>query len=790
MKRLVAVLSSLLVLPAFAEVAPEYYYQELMAQYADEMPVTEFVEEEVATEPTEAETKDNTPVVPAAVSPRTATGRATTSRAITSATTSSARNVASRNVSNATTARTVSARPSTVSSTTTTTRPTTTASRSAVNRTTGTTTTARSTAATTVTNRPATTVRSTGTQTTAAAQQNLTTRASSKNTNNTARASIVQTDTVNTPLYVSSRVGVNSTSNVSTRVPTIRVGSTTTATNTTESTSSATSIDELAQLTDYCKAQYTACMDNFCNVLDDNQGRCSCSANLSNYAETEDALKKATESLQDVAQQIQYIGLTSDEVESLFTQTEAELEMQTTTDNTQLKNSLDKIKDMIVEVQGGSVRTSTSTGLSFDLSGLLDFSIDSTGFDLSSFLGMSSNTGSISNQRGEQLYKTATARCKASVLNNCAAQGVDINVITNSYDLEIDKACIAYERALTESNDQMASTVRNARSVLQRARLLVAQQKNAYDLRECVSELDNCMQDDFVCGDDYENCLDPTGKYIVNGEIVVGSEPGKPSDTSASIYQMWSYDTDKNAWAKGGTLGEYIESTVTAQLPSQSTTSSISEYLQNKIGYHNDSDGKNYGMCISVLNKCQDITYTGTGQNAKYNPQNNVIKEYLNRTLVQIKAAQDTVLSDYAEDCITDVSSCLAQNNYNTSNAVTINIAINACKSIITTCMSVTGAEDQTAAEWVNGMLNSATCPSGSKGTYPNCLCEGNKAYIPSENACWACPEENGYNASSNKPPACKCTTGYTYDISTNKCVMSKEDGPVLDDDDLVVVTP
>lgn len=772
MKRLVAVLSSLLVLPAFAEVAPEYYYQELMAQYADEMPVTEFVEEEVATEPTEAETKDNTPVVPAAVSPRTATGRATTSRAITSATTSSARNVASRNVSNATTARTVSARPSTVSSTTTTTRPTTTASRSAVNRTTGTTTTARSTAATTVTNRPATTVRSTGTQTTAAAQQNLTTRASSKNTNNTARASIVQTDTVNTPLYVSSRVGVNSTSNVSTRVPTIRVGSTTTATNTTESTSSATSIDELAQLTDYCKAQYTACMDNFCNVLDDNQGRCSCSANLSNYAETEDALKKATESLQDVAQQIQYIGLTSDEVESLFTQTEAELEMQTTTDNTQLKNSLDKIKDMIVEVQGGSVRTSTSTGLSFDLSGLLDFSIDSTGFDLSSFLGMSSNTGSISNQRGEQLYKTATARCKASVLNNCSAQGVDINVITNSYDLEIDKACIAYERVLTESNDQMASTVRNAKSVLQRARLLVAQQKNAYDLRECVSELDNCMQDDFVCGDDYENCLDPTGKYIVNGEIVVGSKPGKPSDTSASIYQMWSYENGKNAWTDGGTLGEYIDSTVTASLPSQSTTSSISEYLQNKIGYHNDSDGKNYGMCISVLNKCQDITYTGTGQNAKYNPQNNVIKEYLNRTLVQIKAAQDTVLSDYAEDCITDVSSCLAQNNYNTSNAITINIAINACKSIITTCMSVTGAEDQTAAEWVNGILSNPVCPDGATGTYPDCRCSAGKTYVPTVNACLyaTCPIVNGTNADSNTPPNCTCLPGYKYNTEMNTC--------------------
>ena len=80
-----------------------------------------------------------------------------------------------------------------------------------------------------------------------------------------------------------------------------------------------------------------------------------------------------------------------------------------------------------------------------------------------------------------------------------------------------------YERNLTDSNEEMSQTVRNAKSVLQRARLMVAQQKNAYDLRGCVNALDSCMQDDFVCGSDYENCIDPTGKYVVNGAIVVGS---------------------------------------------------------------------------------------------------------------------------------------------------------------------------------------------------------------------------------------------------------------------------
>ena len=723
MKRLIAVISGLLVLPAFAEIAPAYYYEEMMAQYADQMP-----ESDMAVAETDAESVDDadasdevakTPVVPTAVSPRNSNGRAAASRAVATAGTTSGRNVASRTGTNQNIARTVSTRGTTVTAGRTT---TTTPSRSAVARTTGTRTT-RGNASTTVASRPTTTVRSASVQTT---QQTpgVTSRNSTKSGGNTARASIVQTDTVNSPLYISSRIGVSNTSNVSTRVPTIRVGSattssTTTATETTSATTTA-SIDELAQLTDYCKAQYVACMDNFCNVLDDNQGRCSCSANLSNYAETEEALKQATEDLQDVALQIQYIGLTADEVETLFTQTEAELEMQTSSDNSQLRNDLDKIKNMIIDVKSGT--PSSDASMQFDLSGLLEFTIDSTGFDLSTLFGLSNQNDSISNQRGEQLYKTATARCKAAVLNSCAAQGVDTSIITNSYDLEIDKACIAYERSLTDSNEQMSSTVRNAKAVLQRARLLVAQQKNTYDLRGCVNALDTCMQDDFVCGDDYENCLDPTGKYIVNGDVVVGSKPGAPGYDDAPIYDTWDYtdeSTSKNAWGMGaeGDLSGYIAATVKESAP-VATSVNMSEFLQNKIGYHDDDTGRDFGMCMSVLNRCQDVTYTGTGQNKKYNPTNNVIKEFLNRTLVQIKSSQDTILADYAENCILDVASCLAQNNYdedeNTGDTLSSGnkLAIKACNPIITSCMSVNdvdgvaSTEDLTADEWIMQIMD------------------------------------------------------------------------------------
>ena len=707
MKRFVAVLSGLLTLPAFAEVMP-VYYDEVIEYAEEETPV-----EELAEKPS----KVVQPVAqPSNVSSRSGVnGRAASrvSPSVRGTTNTSGRGVNARASSasrNATQARTgVQTRATTQSRGT--------ATRAAANG-------AR------VAQRNA---RAATTASTATASRRGVATGGAK----TARAAITQTDTVNAPLYTG-RVSTRSSA-VMARAPVVSViNSTTSTTASDNATSTINQIDELAQMTDYCKAQYTSCMDNYCNVLDDNQGRCTCSKNIKNYEKTEKALKEATEALQDVAQQIQYIGLTGDDIETLFSQTEAEIQMQATNDNTQLKNSLDSIRDLIVDVKSGTA-TTTDTGMSFDLSGLLDFNISGTGFDLGALFGTTTaNTNSISNQRGEQLYKTAAARCKASVLNTCQNQGVDISVVTNAYDMEIDKQCIAYERSLNEANDNMNNTVRNAKTVLQKARLMVSQQKNAYDLRGCVNALDSCMQDEFVCGSDYENCLDPTGKYIVNGEIVAGSMPGLAVEgtsigaplsdlTQSGLYKTWNYDnggTTTNAWYGDGSLGNYINATV-KNVQSTMTSSTMSEYLLAKIGYI--SDGRSYGMCSSVLNKCQMYTFD---KNGKYQHDNMVVKEYLARTMTQIKAAQDEILADYAGNCMIDVETCLGKNNYGTNNGTYSNAAINACRSQIVTCMSVNGdatKEPDPAAikAWIDNVYNPNSGNVGSgEGTSaePECM--------------------------------------------------------------------
>lgn len=831
MKRLAIFIGGLLVMPAFAEVAPVFIDENDAIEYADGMYDENgfFVApEEIVETETEADTQKMQTPVKISRAPVNATpvaNRTTSTRAMPAsagATTASGRGSANGNSSRvvaartttatprATASRTVASRGTTATSprtgtTSTRTATSTAATRAAAARTTGgatraTTTNTGATVARTATSAGRTTAARTAT---AAGTARATTTGAERisirggaTTGNVASASpVISVSGGSSKLLNSQEKLYNPNDRMASirRTPTIRMSSLNgiSAETTAVSTMSLEDMDDLAELTDYCKAQYANCMDNYCNVLDDNQGRCSCSANLKNYARAEAALKTATEELQDVAQKIQYIGLTTREVETLFTETIAEETMRTKgTDNSQLQASLNKIKDMIIDVKSGTATSSASNdilGLNFDLSGLLEFSFDSTGFDLGSLFG-TTNTNSVSNQRGEELYKTAAARCKSSVLKACTARGVDASIITNAYDLEIDRECMAYERSLNDSNDQMLATVRNAKNVLQKARLMVAQQKNAYDMRGCINALDSCMQDEFVCGSDYENCLDPTGRYIVNGEIVIGSQPGHAIDPEISqrvssvmtsdvcrvnLYRTWDmvpgtceehtpdnyigYPTTNqgNAWGSGteDTLSKYIEKTVTGNYPAK-TSENMSLYLQNKIGY-NQKD-RNYGMCMSVLNKCQDYTYTrGTGTSAQYEPANQVVQQYLARVLVQIKAKQDEILANYAETCVSDVTSCLGQNGYPTedpsdweddphvysTNTTKMNIAVNACRAQIVTCMSVNGYSIDTPTPtemncWVQGLLYSTSTGECMRNNVHPDACQDGTTWCQYTNSC------------------------------------------------------
>ena len=779
MKRFIVVLSGLLVLPAFAEVAPVYYDE--IVEYTDEM-----IDE--AEQPVEA-TKTTTTTKPNVVQ----------------------RNVAGRSVS-----RAISTGTNTNSRTNTNTRAVASSPRNAQQTQRG--TVSRTTKTQSVSARPGTTAtRARATVTSRAATGSTRTSSTSKpvTARVAATGSVISGARTNSgnpnmltdsgdPLYISNsaaRVGTNRRSTTSRNAS---VGTTTPTISAEDIADTTSSLDALAELTDYCKAQYAQCMDNYCNVLDDNQGRCSCSANIKKYEQNEKSLTEISENFQDVVQKIKYIGLTASQIDTLFTETEAELAMKSTSDTSSLKNSLENIKKKVKDVSSG--KTSSSglfDGFSFDTSGLLNMDLAS-GFDLNSFLGTGNNT--VSNQRGTSLYNTATQRCKTSVLNSCVAQGVDSKVITNSYDLAIDKQCVEYERSLNDANAEMRTNVRNAQNILQQARLMLAQQKNAYDLRGCVAALDECMQDEYVCGDDYELCLDPTGKYLANGEIVKGGMPGIAGGTSKNqnnidndllstgeysitnwtsngmygLYSTWNYEDTMNAWGKGTkeNLAGYIDAQVSKWKSAYKASTAdsdnyIATYLLRRVGYVDDKDeNKTYGMCANVLKQYQNYTFD---KNKKYQLDNDVIRQYLSLALTKIKLKQDEIISDYAETCWNDVYSCLSSNNYDEDNtgSYASKTAVNACRSEISTCMSVTGAypkdnktlDVSTMANWISGNLApDSTELDSTEQTSSDQECIG---YTETSEP--ACPSDKVLKCETGGVTKYKCgSCGYAF-LYTNK---------------------
>jgi len=464
-------------------------------------------------------------------------------------------------------------------------------------------------------------------------------------------------------------------------------------------------MEKTSDLNSACQQQYNECMDQYCAVVDANQQRCSCSANLAKYAKAQEAVEKANTELNDVAQQIRYVGLSADEIRAIFSATEAEQVMNKTKDNTKTRSLLDDIADMIKDPSASVDLTGSSTTDSL-LNMDMDFSSDSS--DMFSLDMFSSNSNDISSKRGTALYNEAKKRCKA-VLNRCKDAGGTEDQISGNYDLAIAKDCIAYEQGLEKLNKTLVNNVRSANLMLQKARLAVLQNKNEYDVKGCVGALENCMLDDMVCGDDYVKCLDPTKRYIdENGTVVLGR----------NLPNITNFMTDYNNTQIDA---NFIKGSLTDTSCPNHDGACIVGYLMKKIG--TGATVKDGGLCRAVLDKCQDYTYTQNNKTAKYDPYNEVVVHYIQRAMVNIKAAQSRIISNYASTCMAEVEDCYNQQSTQItswSSAVTVNniyrVMTGACYNVALTCGYAVFAYDAEMGEQLNN-IKMDKCPNDSSCT-------------------------------------------------------------------------
>ena len=442
-------------------------------------------------------------------------------------------------------------------------------------------------------------------------------------------------------------------------------------------------LEKTADLNSTCQKQYNECMDQFCAVVDANQKRCSCSGNLSRYEKAQKAVEEANTELNNVAQRIRYIGLSADEIRAIMTATEAEQEMTKTRDTTKTRSMLDDIADMIKDP---TAKTNTYTANS-DNTLNMDFDFDADSADTFSLdMFGSSGTNDISSKRGKDLYKEAVKRCKP-VLQSCKDAGGTESQISGNYDLAIDKDCVAYEQGLKKLNDTLVSNVRSANLMLQKARLSVMQNKNEYDIKECIAALDTCMLDDMVCGTDYVKCLDPTKRYIdENGNVVLGQ-----NIANITAFLNDPDDVGQSGYDNSAINADFIKNSEYDKDCKNHDGACIVRYLMTKIG--TGQTVKEGGLCRAVLDKCQAYTYKEVGKKSEYDPYNEVVINYIQRAMVNIKAAQSRIISNYASTCMSNIATCYNQqitqvNSYTAAASVdsVYSIMTGACYNVALTC--------------------------------------------------------------------------------------------------------
>ncbi|MCL2629297.1 MAG: ATP-grasp domain-containing protein [Alphaproteobacteria bacterium] len=413
-----------------------------------------------------------------------------------------------------------------------------------------------------------------------------------------------------------------------------------------------------------CVARYEECMDQFCNIIDDRQQRCSCSANIQNYQAAEEQLKRANQELNNVAQNIRYIGLSAEEIHTLFTETEAELAMRNVTDTTINRSLLQEIEDMIM-----GATTNLAGNVQRGQGGVFDITFDfDSDMDLTEMFG-GFGTTNIANLRGQKLRDAAAKKCKP-ILDDCQRQNVRSEQVIASFDLRVEKDCIEYEQTLRRMNDSVANNIRAAQTMLQRARLTVLHDQNELDFKGCVQALDHCVLEDTACGRNYIRCLDPSRRFLdETGKVIFGSNLPLIRNNFIGAVDAGGTIIPMNEWRNQPIINNLKE---------------------NKVGVPGQS-----GMCADVMKRCRRLTFPGPS-GGTYREDNEVIKAFMARAINQMNVSASRVVSDFASRCLQEVGTC-----YNTqvtnmsawtsgwsavSAASVKNVMIGACRSVAITC--------------------------------------------------------------------------------------------------------
>ena len=398
-----------------------------------------------------------------------------------------------------------------------------------------------------------------------------------------------------------------------------------------------------------CRDSYATCMDQFCAIANDTYRRCYCSDRFTEFRDTSDRLDSALQMLADFqSTNLEMVDKTAAEVNAMYAATAGEKAVKK--DSSASQKLLDNIDNLL------SGKTSVkSQGL--NSLGILDFNGFGNLGDIWSNTGFSifdtNNDTNMADLEGKALYDSAANQCEAISREVCGSDAM-FNLARSAYSIMISQDCNIYEKSINAKKASVEETIRTAEKYLRDARLEEYRAHNSADVNECLAKVESAIRQPAVCGEDYEKCMDYTGKYI-------NSSTGEPIYSTALFELPKLIKLDGSADVLGA-------------------NPSFEKWLENKKQF-----------ATSTLDTCRDVADT-------------VWYEFKRSALIQIAQAQDEKIQQVKDSCVTTIKECYdtqeqALKDLNTTklrstNAIATTVARGMCYERVMACAALYGDAD------------------------------------------------------------------------------------------------
>ena len=349
-----------------------------------------------------------------------------------------------------------------------------------------------------------------------------------------------------------------------------------------------------------CKSAYFTCMDQFCELKNDDYRRCSCSNRVFDLTEIRDTMQDASDQLTVFNENLNVVGMTAAQATAMKTATEGENAL--TSDTSASKQLLQAIMNSI---RGGD----TSVGGKYS-----DLNSITLSFDTVNAFGTADAGQIIASYNGQNLYDAVYPQCREAVRADCT--DAQLQRAITAYLMAIEQDCNGVETAIENKQKEIKSAIRESSAMLDLARVENRQAHNSSDMATCLTNVENAILSEEVCGSNYHKCLD-------NGEFIDVST-GAPIAGVENFYEL-------------GNLLKFADGVDAAD-------QKLSQITYNRTFVKN-FENRVKKFAEPELDKCTEIADV-------------VWSEYLDKAMLDIYYAQQSKVSEIKQGCFDFVSAC------------------------------------------------------------------------------------------------------------------------------------